>query len=74
MFVPLINILTDIDINDWDLDWHWHHIPFLMLMFSILQDVVSLTSFFQNTFGISVKEKQLSVSGRNWGEVDLNGQ
>ncbi|AES99589.1 putative chromatin remodeling & transcriptional activation HMG family [Medicago truncatula] len=37
------------------------------------QDVVSLTSFFQNTFGITVKEKQLSVSGRNWGEVDLNG-
>ncbi|XP_057447600.1 FACT complex subunit SSRP1 [Lotus japonicus] len=37
------------------------------------QDVVSLTSFFQNNFGISVDEKQLSVSGRNWGEVDLNG-
>jgi hypothetical protein len=72
MFVPLINILTDIDINDWDLDWH--HIPFLMLIFSILQDVASLTSFLQNTFGIAVKEKQLSVSGRNWGEVDLNGQ
>jgi len=72
MFVPLINILTDIDINDWGLDWH--HMPFLMSIFSILQDVVSLTSFFQNTFGITVKEKQLSVSGRNWGEVDLNGQ
>ncbi|WVZ15664.1 hypothetical protein V8G54_013230 [Vigna mungo] len=37
------------------------------------QDVVSLTNFFQNTCGISVEEKQLSVSGRNWGEVDLNG-
>ncbi|XP_058744875.1 FACT complex subunit SSRP1-like [Vicia villosa] len=37
------------------------------------QDVVSLTSFFQNTFGVTVKEKQLSVSGRNWGEIDLNG-
>ncbi|GAU43803.1 hypothetical protein TSUD_247920 [Trifolium subterraneum] len=37
------------------------------------QDVLSLTNFFQNTFGIAVKEKQLSVSGRNWGEVDLNG-
>ncbi|KAG4958769.1 hypothetical protein JHK87_035402 [Glycine soja] len=36
-------------------------------------DVVSLTNFFQNTCGISVEEKQLSVSGRNWGEVDLNG-
>ncbi|KAL5180834.1 FACT complex subunit SSRP1 [Glycine soja] len=29
------------------------------------QDVVSLTNFFQNTCGISVEEKQLSVSGRN---------
>ncbi|CAJ2653388.1 unnamed protein product [Trifolium pratense] len=37
------------------------------------QDVLSLTNFFQNTFGITVKEKQLSVTGRNWGEVDLNG-
>ncbi|KAH1215751.1 FACT complex subunit SSRP1 [Glycine max] len=37
------------------------------------QAVVSLTNFFQNTCGISVEEKQLSVSGRNWGEVDLNG-
>jgi structure-specific recognition protein 1 len=39
-----------------------------------LQDVLSLTNFFQNTFGIAVKEKQLSVSGRNWGDVDLNGK
>ncbi|XP_019442642.1 PREDICTED: FACT complex subunit SSRP1-like [Lupinus angustifolius] len=37
------------------------------------QDVASLTTFFQNTFGIIVEEKQLSVTGRNWGEVDLNG-
>ncbi|OMO77449.1 Structure-specific recognition protein [Corchorus olitorius] len=37
------------------------------------QDVVSLTSFFQNNCGITPEEKQLSVSGRNWGEVDLNG-
>ncbi|KAK7293289.1 hypothetical protein RJT34_16152 [Clitoria ternatea] len=37
------------------------------------QDVASLTNFFQNTCGITVEEKQLSVSGRNWGEVDLNG-
>ncbi|KOM29655.1 hypothetical protein LR48_Vigan741s000200 [Vigna angularis] len=37
------------------------------------QDVVSLTNFFQSTCGITVREKQLSVSGRNWGEVDLNG-
>ncbi|WVZ01968.1 hypothetical protein V8G54_022774 [Vigna mungo] len=27
----------------------------------------------QSTCGITVREKQLSVSGRNWGEVDLNG-
>ena len=39
----------------------------------ILQDVVSLINYFQNTCGILVEEKQLSVSGRNWGEVDLNG-
>ncbi|XP_020970568.1 FACT complex subunit SSRP1 isoform X2 [Arachis ipaensis] len=37
------------------------------------QDVSNLTNFFQNTCGIAVEEKQLSVSGRNWGEVDLNG-
>jgi structure-specific recognition protein 1 len=33
-----------------------------------------VTNFFQNTCGITPEEKQLSVSGRNWGEVDLNGQ
>ncbi|KAL4364235.1 hypothetical protein GQ457_04G033190 [Hibiscus cannabinus] len=37
------------------------------------QDVASLTSFFQNNCGITPEEKQLSVSGHNWGEVDLNG-
>ncbi|KAG2301470.1 hypothetical protein Bca4012_059731 [Brassica carinata] len=37
------------------------------------QDVASLTSFFQSAFGKTPDEKQLSVSGRNWGEVDLNG-
>ncbi|CAH8310918.1 unnamed protein product [Eruca vesicaria subsp. sativa] len=37
------------------------------------QDVLSLTSFFQSAFGKTPEEKQLSVSGRNWGEVDLNG-
>lgn len=37
------------------------------------QDVATLTNFFQSNFGISPEEKQLSVSGRNWGEVDLNG-
>ncbi|EOY03380.1 hypothetical protein QUC31_017753 [Theobroma cacao] len=36
------------------------------------QDVASLTNFFQNNCGITPEEKQLSVSGRNWGEVDLN--
>ncbi|KAK1562064.1 hypothetical protein Q3G72_005550 [Acer saccharum] len=36
-------------------------------------DVVSLTNFFQTSCGITPEEKQLSVSGRNWGEVDLNG-
>ncbi|XVF82641.1 hypothetical protein PTKIN_Ptkin16aG0065400 [Pterospermum kingtungense] len=37
------------------------------------QDVASLTNFFQNNCGIIPEEKQLAVSGRNWGEVDLNG-
>lgn len=37
------------------------------------QDVTSLTSFFQSSCGITPEEKQLSVSGKNWGEVDLNG-
>ncbi|KAG8366837.1 hypothetical protein BUALT_Bualt16G0009400 [Buddleja alternifolia] len=37
------------------------------------QDVVSLSTFFQSNFGKTAEEKQLSVSGKNWGEVDLNG-
>ncbi|KAK4735269.1 hypothetical protein R3W88_009530 [Solanum pinnatisectum] len=34
------------------------------------QDVASLTTYFQSS--ISPEEKQLSISGKNWGEVDLN--
>ncbi|KAJ8775142.1 hypothetical protein K2173_020146 [Erythroxylum novogranatense] len=37
------------------------------------QDVTSLSNFFQSNCGITPEEKQLSVSGRNWGEIDLNG-
>ncbi|XP_010502944.1 PREDICTED: FACT complex subunit SSRP1 [Camelina sativa] len=37
------------------------------------QDVASLTSFFQSSYGTTPEDKQLSVSGRNWGEVHLNG-
>lgn len=37
------------------------------------QDVSSLTTFFQSSCGITPEEKQLSVSGKNWGEVDING-
>lgn len=37
------------------------------------QDVTSLTNFFQTSCGLTPEEKQLSVSGKNWGEVDLNG-
>ncbi|KAK8926025.1 FACT complex subunit SSRP1 [Platanthera zijinensis] len=37
------------------------------------QDVSSLTSFIEKTIGIKPDEKQLSVSGRNWGELDTNG-
>uniref|UniRef100_A0ACD5VYQ8 Uncharacterized protein n=1 Tax=Avena sativa TaxID=4498 RepID=A0ACD5VYQ8_AVESA len=37
------------------------------------QDVSNLTSFIQKNMGISPDEKQLSVSGHNWGRVDLDG-
>ncbi|CAN8266030.1 unnamed protein product [Cochlearia groenlandica] len=37
------------------------------------QDVASLSSFFQSSFGKTPEDKQLSVCGRNFGEVDLNG-
>lgn len=37
------------------------------------QDVTTLTSFFQEACGLATEEKQLAVSGKNWGEVDLNG-
>ncbi|KAL6518900.1 FACT complex subunit ssrp1 [Orobanche hederae] len=37
------------------------------------QDVASLTTFFLSNFRITPEEKQLSVSGKNWGEVDLTG-
>ncbi|KAM7508058.1 hypothetical protein LguiA_018511 [Lonicera macranthoides] len=37
------------------------------------QDVTSLTNFFQSSCGLTPEEKQLSLSGKNWGEVDLNG-
>ncbi|XP_021770315.1 FACT complex subunit SSRP1-like [Chenopodium quinoa] len=37
------------------------------------QDVATLTTFFRNSYGITPEEKQVSVSGHNWGEVDLNG-
>lgn len=32
-----------------------------------------MNAFIQNSIGITPEEKQLSVSGQNWGEVDLNG-
>lgn len=37
------------------------------------QDVASLTNFFQNSCNITPEEKQLSVSGKNWGEIDIHG-
>lgn len=37
------------------------------------QDVSSLTSYIEKTFGVKPDEKQLSISGRNWGEIDING-
>ncbi|CAL5340382.1 unnamed protein product [Camellia sinensis] len=35
-------------------------------------DVATLTPFLQSTCGITPEEKQLSVSAKNWGEVELN--
>ncbi|GAB4830412.1 FACT complex subunit ssrp1 [Ancistrocladus abbreviatus] len=37
------------------------------------QDVSNLTGFIRNNFGIVPEEKQLSLDGHNWGEVDFNG-
>ncbi|KAM0886823.1 hypothetical protein ACQ4PT_029440 [Festuca glaucescens] len=37
------------------------------------QDVSNLTNFMQKNMGISPDEKQLSVSGHNWGRVDIDG-
>ncbi|TVT99205.1 hypothetical protein EJB05_33166 [Eragrostis curvula] len=37
------------------------------------QDVSNLTSFIQKNMGITPEEKQLSVSGHNWGGVEING-
>ncbi|XP_073044972.1 FACT complex subunit SSRP1 isoform X1 [Primulina eburnea] len=37
------------------------------------QDVTGLTAFFQSNYGKTPEEKQLAVSGKNWGDVDLNG-
>lgn len=46
---------------------------YVLLYILAFQDVASLNTFFQTTSGITPEEKQLSVSGKNWGEVDLNG-
>ncbi|XP_038985170.1 FACT complex subunit SSRP1-like [Phoenix dactylifera] len=37
------------------------------------QDVTNITNFIQKSIGITPEEKQLSVSGHNWGGVDING-
>lgn len=37
------------------------------------QDVSGLTTYMQKTFGVAAEEKQLSVSGKNWGEIEFNG-
>ncbi|CAN1319968.1 FACT complex subunit SSRP1 [Linum perenne] len=36
------------------------------------QDVSSLNNYFQSNFGVTSEDKQLSVTGRNWGDVDLS--
>ncbi|RLM99672.1 FACT complex subunit SSRP1-B-like [Panicum miliaceum] len=37
------------------------------------QDVSNLSNFIQRSTGISPQEKQLSISGRNWGGVEIGG-
>ncbi|XP_020598875.1 FACT complex subunit SSRP1 [Phalaenopsis equestris] len=37
------------------------------------QDVSNLTTFIEKNIGVKPEEKQLSVSGRNWGEVEIDG-
>ncbi|CAD6233102.1 unnamed protein product [Miscanthus lutarioriparius] len=36
-------------------------------------DVSSLTNFIQKNMGVTPDEKQLSVSGHNWGGIDIDG-
>lgn len=37
------------------------------------QDVSNLTNFIEKSTGITPEEKQLSVSGQNWGGIQING-
>ncbi|TKW25309.1 hypothetical protein SEVIR_3G110500v4 [Setaria viridis] len=37
------------------------------------QDVSSLTNYIQKSTGITPQEKQLSISGQNWGGIEING-
>ncbi|KAL5229587.1 hypothetical protein ABZP36_028363 [Zizania latifolia] len=37
------------------------------------QDVSTLTTFIEKNTGITPEEKQLSVSGHNWGGIEING-
>ncbi|URD86576.1 hypothetical protein MUK42_28561 [Musa troglodytarum] len=37
------------------------------------QDVSNLTNYIQKNIGLTPEEKQLSVTGHNWGEIDING-
>ncbi|KAI3968378.1 hypothetical protein MKW92_029294 [Papaver armeniacum] len=37
------------------------------------QDVSNLTTYMQTNIGVTPVEKQLSVSGKNWGDIELDG-
>ncbi|XP_026424225.1 FACT complex subunit SSRP1-like [Papaver somniferum] len=37
------------------------------------QDVSNLTTYIQTSIGLTPVEKQLSVSGKNWGDIELDG-
>lgn len=45
----------------------------MYLVFICLQDVASLNPFLDANLGITPEEKPLAISGRNWGEAELDG-
>lgn len=49
------------------------NVGFSLISAKPLQDVASLNPFLHANMGISPDEKPLAISGRNWGEAELEG-